>query len=118
MQQQIADDKLLQLQAGLARIKQRFIEGLPERVAEFDQLMDALYETENTVEVVEAIGQRAHKLHGQAGSFGFNNIGALAAKLEHTVDEVMNGPRPVQTEGVETALVDLLDLIDAELSAG
>ena len=118
MQQQIAEDKLVQFQAGLEKIKQRFLASLPGLVAEFDKLMDALYETEDPAQVVQAISQRAHKLHGQAGSFGFGDIGAMAAKVEHTADRVMAGPQPIHTEEVEVHLIALLDLIDASLSAG
>lgn len=112
MQQQITDDKRLQLQAGLAKIKQRFIESLPEKVAELDSLLDGLYEDGDTEKVIEAIGQRAHKLHGLSGSFGFEAIGAAAAKLEHEVNAVMFGPRPIGSERVEAHTVALLDLIE------
>lgn len=115
MQQQIADDKILQFQAGLAKIKQRFIESLPDKVAELDALLDELYKSDDTEKVVEAIGQRAHRLHGLSGSFGFTHVGAAAAKLEHEVNAVMFGPRPLDSEGVEAHLVTLLDLIESTL---
>lgn len=115
MQHQIADDKLLQLQAGIEKIKLRFIEALPERVAELDGLLDQLYETGNIEKVVEAIGQRAHKLHGLSGSFGFAPIGAAAVKLEHAVNAAMRGPKPIQFEGVEAETVALLDFIELTL---
>ncbi len=118
MQQQIADDKLLQFQAGLAKVKQRFIESLPVKVAELDSLLDDLYEDGDTEKVIEAIGQRAHKLHGLSGSFGFTQVGAAAAKLEREVLAVTLGPRPIESEGVEAHVVVLLDLIDFTLKEG
>lgn len=115
MQHQIADDKLIQLQAGIAKIKLRFVETLPERVAELDGLLDDLYENEDTEQVVAAIGQRAHKLHGLAGSFGFAHMGTAAAKLEQEVNAALRGAKPIQPENVELETVALLDLIEFTL---
>ncbi|MFT6676393.1 MAG: chemotaxis protein histidine kinase CheA [Sulfitobacter sp.] len=116
MMQAPQDANLAKLQAGLAKIKDRFVQSMPERVAEFDALLDQLYEDEDTEAVVDAIGQRAHKLHGQAGSVGFAEIGNFAAKLEHEVIAIMDGPRPLNTETVEAYLVAMLDQIDASLN--
>lgn len=117
MMQAPQDSNLEKLQAGLAKIKERFVQSMPERVAEFDVLMDQLYEDEDTEKVVDEICQRAHKLHGQAGSFGFAEIGAMAAKLEQNIRDVLDGPRPLNTEGIEVDLVAMLDQIDASLNA-
>jgi chemotaxis protein histidine kinase CheA len=117
MLQATQDENLQKLQAGLAKIKERFVQGLPERVAEFDALLDQLYEEGDTAAVVEAIGQRAHKLHGQAGSFGFAEIGAMAAKLEREVMNVKDAGQPMNVEGIEAMLVAMLDQIDASLQS-
>lgn len=119
MQQAIEQDKLALLQAGLAKIKAAFIEGLPGKVAEFDALMDRLFdESEDTDKVLEEIGQKAHKLHGQSGSFGFDHVGKIAAKVEYEVMRVLEGPTPRDVDGVEAYLVALLDQIEASLAEG
>lgn len=118
MQQQMADDKLRQLQAGLAQLKLVFIKSLPAKAGEIEVLLEQLYEGGDPEEIVEQIGQRAHKLHGQSGSFGFAHIGQQAAKLEHEVDRAMNGPRPIMLETIETQAIALLDLITDALQEG
>ena len=116
MQQQIAQDKILQLQAGLAKIKQRFIGTLPLMVEELDELIEILNDGGDVPKVFNAIRFRAHKLHGQSGSFGFDAIGAAAAKLEHKIDALMKGPQPMPTQEVENLTTDLVDMIDAALA--
>lgn len=117
MEQAIDASKLVQFQEGMAKLKNRFWAMLPERVKEFDQLLDDLYADEDTAKVVETIGQLAHKLQGQAGTFGLGDVGELAAQLEREVMATMERPRPLDTEGVEVHLVSLLDKIEARLSA-
>ncbi|MFC6639645.1 response regulator [Sulfitobacter sediminilitoris] len=117
-QQALQNDKLQLLQAGLARLKLEFIETLKGRVAELDSLMDELYEEDVDVEaVVETICQHAHKLHGQAGAFGFNDVGAKAAQLEQEILNAQEGAKPLNTEVVEAHLAALLDQIEASLDA-
>lgn len=110
------DDRLEQLQAGLAKIKQKFLEELPGTVEEFDRLMDCLYEEGDPRKIVEEIKFHAHKLHGRAGSFGLDTVGQLAAKVEQAALIALDGADPVQTEIVEANLVMLLDQIDADLT--
>ncbi len=110
------DDRLAQLQAGLAKIKEKFLEELPATVEEFDRLMDCLYEDEDPRKIIEEIKFHAHKLHGRAGSFGLDDVGQLAAKVEHAALAALDGADPVHTETVEANLVMLLDQIDADLS--
>ena len=118
MQQAIQDDKLQLLKAGLAKLKLEFIETLKGRVAELDGLMDELYDEEAQVEqVVEKICQHAHKLHGQAGAFGFDEVGTKAAQLEQEILNAQDGAGPLNTEMIEVRLVALLDQIEASLDA-
>lgn len=104
-------------EAGIARIRDRFLAQLPERVAELDGLLDELYETENAKEPVTGIRNIAHKLHGQAGCFGFDELGQIAAKLEEQADLVIEAQEPMDTESVEAYLVLLLDQIEERLAA-
>lgn len=109
------DDPMVLLQAGLAKIKQQFLAGLPDTVAEFDRLMDCLYEDEDPLKIMKEIKFHAHKLHGRAGSFGLHEVGQLAGKVEHGAMAAIDGQRPINTESVEADLVTLLDQIDVEL---
>ena len=112
MQQELQQDKMALLQAGLERVKQEFIASVPGRVAALDGLLDDLYEEGDISGAVDGIGQHAHKLHGQAGSFGFADISATAARLEQEVMNFKDAPQADDTETIETCLVELLDQID------
>lgn len=115
-QQATKNEKLQMLQAGIARLKQEFIATLPSRVAALDGMVDELYQESADIEqVVEAIGRHAHKLHGQAGNFGFDEVGSRAAHLEQEIINAQDGPRPLCTEEIEVHLVALLDEIEASL---
>lgn len=117
--QEIPDEKMQLLQAGMAKLKLEFIETTRMRVASLDGLMDELYEPDADVgKVVDAICQHAHKLHGQAGAFGFPEIGAQAARLEKEIIDARDSAPPLNTETVEAQLVNLLDQIEASLDAG
>lgn len=104
-------------EAGIARIRDRFIAQLPERVAELDGLLDELYENVDGKAAVTGIRNIAHKLHGQAGCFGFADLGEIAAKLEEQADLVIEAKGPFDTEDVEAYLVLLLDQIEEKLAA-
>lgn len=112
-----SDEAARSLEAGIARIRDRFIEQLPKRVSELDRLLDNLYEDEDSRESVTGIRNIAHKPHGQAGCFGFEELGQIAAKLEEQADLVIEAKGPVDTENVEAYLVLLLDQIEERLAA-
>lgn len=111
-------ERMRRLQAGLEQIRQEFIATLPGRLETLDALMDALFEENRDQRaVVEEISQIAHKLHGQAGAFGFGELGQVAAKLEHAAVAFLEGPPQGTTDAVEGYLVTLLDMIDDSLQA-
>lgn len=107
-----ADDRLALLQKGLAQIKLRFLDELPQTVLMLDDLMDCLYEAEDHEATVENIRFQAHKLNGRAGSFGLEKVSQRAARVELEADRAIEGPRPIVTEEVEICLVLLLDEIE------
>ena len=110
-------DKAKSLEDGIARIRDRFIEQLPERVAELDAYLDQLYENVDDKSPITGIRNIAHKLHGQAGCFGFADLGEIAAKLEEQANIVIETDGPADTESVECYLVLLLDQIEERVMA-
>ena len=106
------------LQAGLAKVRQEFIASLPGRAEELDRLMDQLYdEVADKRVVVETISQRAHQFHGQAGAFGFPDMGMIAAKVEHAAAHLLENADELDPEALETHLITLLDMIHESLEA-
>ena len=118
MDQNDRDRRMELMQAGLAKVRLEFIASLPGRVEELDALMDQLYEVgADSRGVIDAISRSAHKLHGQAGAFGFADMGKIAAEVEIAAVKVLETQSGFDPEAVETRLVALLDKIDESLEA-
>lgn len=113
------DDRMLQLQAGLAKIKQSFLNELPDLIDRYDDLLNRLYEDEeaDAAAVIEEIKFHAHKLHGRSGTFGLDRLGQQAAAVERAAMNALEGARPIDTEAVEVQLVTLLDEVEATLES-
>lgn len=109
MMQGMDADKAAVLQAGLARIRERFISSLDERIEEFCSLSERLEDPATEESACMEIRAQAHKLHGICGSVGQPRMGALAAQLEQHIDTVIAGPRPLNTDFVDELLNALLD---------
>ena len=80
----------------LAGIVEAFVSELPERLAQMERSFQCLD--------WEGLRQTAHQLRGAAGSYGFQPITDLSARLENSVREMR-----CET-GVRQALDDLTDL--------
>lgn len=117
MVQGLDADKSAQLQAGLARVRERFILSLEDRIDEFYELLEYLADDGCRGQACAEIRARAHKLHGIAGSVGFARMGALAAQLEQHIDLLRGGPTPNDTEFVQELLNVLLDEMEQSLDA-
>jgi HPt (histidine-containing phosphotransfer) domain-containing protein len=108
-------DKSAVLQAGLAKIRERFISSLDGRIEEFCALLERLENPQTEESACMEIRAQAHKLHGICGSVGFPRMGALAAQLEQHVDSVIAGPRPLNTDFVDELLNTLMDEMEQSL---
>lgn len=117
MAQTESEERILQLQSGMARLSARFVQTLPEHVDAFDELWELLSEPEAVNSSIHEISKRAHKLHGQAGSFGFPRIGALAAQVEKEADSLLNDGRKIETDLLEELMAALLDEIEDKIEA-
>lgn len=105
------------LQAGMAKLKERFLSELPETARLLDAMLDQLYDDADVNELLGAIRFQAHKLYGRAASFGLDLVAKLAAELEAEAIETAGSSASICTERVEALLVALLDQIDAALEA-
>ncbi|MGR3839785.1 MAG: Hpt domain-containing protein [Cognatishimia sp.] len=115
MMQSTEADKSAILQAGLAKIRERFIGSLEGRIDQFCGLLERLENPQTEESACQDIRAEAHKLHGICGSVGFPRMGALAAQLEQHVDSVIAGPRPLNTDFVDELLNTLLDEMEQSL---
>jgi two-component system chemotaxis sensor kinase CheA len=59
--------------------------------------------TEETVEeeVIHTLFRAAHSIKGGSGTFGFHELTALTHVMEHVLEEVRGGTRPVTQQLVE-----------------
>ena len=110
--------KMQLLQERIEKIKTDFVCSFPGRIGEFDALMDDLYGLDaEPKEVIRQIAFLAHKLHGLAGSFGFDHIGEIASKLELSALSYADGEADADIENVETQIIALMDEIHANREA-
>lgn len=73
-------------QALQARLTRMFIATLPEKHASFEASWDQVRVSQWSPEPLAQLGTLAHKLAGSAGSYGFEELGALALKLDVALD--------------------------------
>ncbi|WP_165610540.1 Hpt domain-containing protein [Cognatishimia maritima] len=109
MMQGMDADKAALLEAGLAKIRERFIASLEDRIESFCTLLERLEDPETEESACMEIRAQAHKLHGICGSVGQPRMGALAAQLEQHIDTLLAGERPLNTDFVDDLLNALLD---------
>ncbi|WP_372886679.1 Hpt domain-containing protein [Shimia sp.] len=107
MEQGVDTSGAAKLEAGFAKLRERFVEGLEEREEEFLNLLEVLNDPAQTEASADGIRAHAHKLHGLSGTLGYARLGSLAAQLEHHIDLILAGPRPLET-GFLTELLDAL----------
>lgn len=104
-----------QLQSGLERIRQRFLQGLDARAEQIFELLDRLGNSETDRETCVEIHAIAHKLHGTAKTVGFPKIGTMSAALEHLINDTLAKPGTPDTIMVHAQLDELLDEIEGLL---
>jgi len=111
MEHSVGTSGAAKLEAGFARVRERFVLGLEDREEEFLDLLEVLSEPGQTESSVDGIRAKAHKLHGLAGTVGFARLGSLAAQLESHIDLLQAGPRPLEVGFVKELLDAVLDEI-------
>jgi len=77
-------------QATLDTIRQKFTNSLDTYRRELEGYLFLLNDTERTVEGLEGISMRAHKIRGIAPTLGYHALGEAAGKLETVVGELSN----------------------------
>lgn len=110
-------DRAAQLEAGLARVRERFCLSLEDRIDELYELLENLGDEALCERACVEIRARAHKLHGIAASVGFARMGTLAAQLEHQIDLLIDGSQPQDSAIVQDLLNVLLDEMEQGLDA-
>jgi len=86
------------LQASLAAIREAYAASLPDKLAELATLYQAL-SAGGDLQSLQQLRAAAHKLAGSAGTFGYDELGNIARRLEHALrDWVAVGHWPDQKE--------------------
>lgn len=102
-------------QAGLMRIRQRFLQNLDTHADGIFRLLEALGKPETDRATCSEIQAIAHKLHGTAKTVGFDEIGIKAAKLENCADQALSATGAPDVGEVRNLVEDLLDEIEEAL---
>lgn len=106
------------LEAGLARIRQRFLQRLNGQADEIFNLLETLGNPTTDPETCTSLHAIAHKLHGTAKTVGFAQVGEMSAALELCISQAMSTPGPLDVAPIRDRLEQLLDEIEATLLAG
>ena len=117
MVQGLNAEKAAQLNAGLARVRERFILSLSDRIDGFYELLGDLQDEAAWQGACVEIRTHAHKLHGICGSVGFPQIGLNAARLEREIDGLGPVLRQQDIDAVRCLLNLLLDEMEQNLDA-
>lgn len=117
MVQGLDADKAAQLSAGLARVRERFVHSLSDRIDNFYELLGDLQHEEDWADACADIRADAHKLHGICGSVGFPEIGRSAARLEQGIDDLGDELDQQDIDEVRRLLNRLLDEMEQNLDA-
>jgi HPt (histidine-containing phosphotransfer) domain-containing protein len=102
-------------QAGLLRIRQRFLQNLDTQADNIFRLLEALGKPETDRATSAEIQAIAHKLHGTAKTVGFDAIGTKAAKAESSAEMVISAAGTPDVTALRSHLDDLLDEIEDAL---
>lgn len=78
-----ADSKQEQLKILLGDLREEYRQNLLERLREIDAWLQQLQAGTLDQETQEQLFETIHKIHGTAGSFGFDEVGLVAGELEH-----------------------------------
>ncbi|WP_050523583.1 Hpt domain-containing protein [Pseudorhodobacter wandonensis] len=102
-------------QAGLMRIRQRFLQSLDTHSDGISRLSKALGKPDTDQETCAEIRTIAHRLHGTAKTVGFDEIGTKAANLEICVSQALSATAVPDVNKVRRLLEDLSDEIEVAL---
>jgi diguanylate cyclase (GGDEF)-like protein len=81
------DGKKLSVQEKIAKLRLAFIKQLPERIREAQRLLRLLHANPHALETTQNLHRIFHSLKGTGRSFGFPELGDLAAEGEDLVSE-------------------------------
>ena len=82
----------LRASSKIARLREKFFDGLSERVAEAQRHSDALKANANDHHAAQGLKTVFHKLKGVSSVFGFVDLGILAARGEELMDVFLDAP--------------------------
>lgn len=116
MAQAAGTDPASQIEAGIARVRMRFISVLEDRADELYDLLDYLDDVSVRDVAYKEIQSRAHKLHGISGNVGFPRVGELAAKLEATIVLARSAERSRNVQQVRRQMGELLEEMERLLN--
>lgn len=106
------------LEAGLSRIRQRFLQRLDGQADEIFNLLEILGNPATDAETSASLHAIAHKLHGTAKTVGFAKLGEISAELELCISQAMSNSGAADVVAVRNRTEQLLDEIEATLLAG
>ncbi len=103
-----------QLDEAIARLRDKFVAEMPERLDRLDGLMWNIEHGVEPLKAAMAVRDESHKLAGISKPLGFTEVGELAFNVECTLNEALKAegrPLPQQAIGAIDQLLDALDKV-------
>jgi diguanylate cyclase (GGDEF)-like protein len=96
-----------EIETGLAELQREYAKALPQKVTDLAAALGGL--RENAVGAFEEAHMLAHRLHGTAGSYGYEDIGDLGGQVEDLLS-AQQKDRPIATtvwQAIDTHVAQL-----------
>mmetsp|Transcript_6697 Transcript_6697/g.11718 ORF Transcript_6697/g.11718 Transcript_6697/m.11718 type:complete len:124 (-) Transcript_6697:80-451(-) len=92
----------------LARVRQRFVQSIPERLEEIGCQFERISDGEDLADCLHGIERELHKIAGIAGSIGLPELGEKSARTEaKLISELTGDINAAAVEKLFEAIVEL-----------
>lgn len=91
------------------QVRERFVQKLQSWATDFEALEQTLAQPQPSIDNVENIREKIHKLAGSAGTFGFPELNEHAINVESILDDMIEGVSLAELSApLQHAIRDLL----------
>ena len=101
----------------LAKLRQTYVAGLPEKIRRIEDAWHAVREDGWTTNALANLHQLSHGLAGSGATFGFASISSAARALEHNVKQVLDAGANGEGAAAEARRTKDLEALAGALSA-
>lgn len=98
-------------------LQREYLSKLPEKMRRIQELFDALRADPSRMDLLEQLGTLVHKIRGNAGSYGLNELSHMAATLDNELQALLDRGKVTASELDHAAIdLDLLKQLGAKIT--